>query len=86
MIEGFNTTSVAIMLIVVLLTGFVGVQVVDAATSEKTQDYYEQSEQWCSDHNGELYNAQAIAHGGLHCELENGTTVHMSDVMEGISA
>jgi len=82
MIEGFNTTSVAIMLIVVLIAGFVGVQVVDAATSEETQQYYEQSEQWCTDRGGDLYNAQAITHGGLHCELENGTTVHMRDVME----
>jgi putative hemolysin len=36
---------------------------------------------WCAAQGGNLYNAQVIGdHGGLHCELPNGTTVHADQV------
>jgi len=41
-----------------------------------------QAETWCEDdHDGELVNSMVIGdHGGLHCEFENGTTIHMDSV------
>lgn len=43
---------------------------------------WERAEAWCEDrHDGDLVNANVIGdHGGLHCEFENGTTVHMDSV------
>lgn len=52
-----------------------------AAGNGAIADHFEQSEQWCDDHDGELHNSMSVVHGGLHCELENGTTVHMSEVV-----
>lgn len=65
-----------------LVIGVVGVSVVGHVTSDSTQAYINQSEAWCNSHNGDLVNVQAVLHGGLHCDLENGTSVHMSDVVE----
>ena len=41
----------------------------------------EQQEQWCLERNGSLHHANVFgSHGGLHCELPNGTSVHMHEV------
>lgn len=33
---------------------------------------------WCESHNGSYYISRSIlGHGGPHCELANGTTVHL---------
>lgn len=75
-----NTAPVFLALVAVV-TGVVGVQVM-AATSGSLDSYVNKSEAWCDQHNGDLYNAQALGdHGGLHCELSNGTSVHMSEVV-----
>lgn len=68
-----------ILVAVVLLTGF---QVVSAATSGEMQEYTQESEEWCDARNGELYNSMSVIHGGLHCQLPNGTSVHMHEVIE----
>jgi len=65
-----------------LVTGLLGVSIVGHVTSESTQAYMNQSEDWCNNHNGELVNVHAVLHGGLHCDFENGTSVHMRDVVE----
>ena len=76
-----NASNVAVLIIGVAIAGLVGFQVVGAVTSEEAVTSYEQAEQWCNDHNGELYNAQVVgSHGGLHCTLPNGTSVHMHEV------
>lgn len=81
--ESIPLQQIMMFLVVVAVVAFVGLQVVDAATSAKAKMYVEQSEQWCQGRNGELYNARVIgSHGGLHCELPNGTTVHMDNVVE----
>jgi len=71
------------VLAVVLVMGLlVGQTIITQATSAEFQEYMNDSEAWCEDHNGELYNSQSMFHGGLHCELDNGTTVHMAEVMD----
>lgn len=65
-----------------LVAGLLGVSIVGHVTSEDTQQYINQSESWCENHNGELVNVHAVFGGGLHCDLPNGTSVHMSDVVE----
>lgn len=56
---------------------FAGLEIVHAVDSGAVQ----QAADWCSAHNGTLQNANVIGeHGGLHCELPNGTVVHMSEV------
>lgn len=44
--------------------------------------FVEASELWCSARGGDLYNARVVGpHGGLHCVLPNGTSVHMDRVI-----
>lgn len=81
-----NSSNAAIMLtatlVVVGIAGFVGADIADDVA-----DYTQSASDWCDDHDGELHNANVIgSHGGLHCELPNGTTVHMSDYVEVGSA
>lgn len=63
------------------IVGLLGTQVVGLASSEATQDYVDDSAEWCGDRGGELVNVHAVVHGGLHCDLPNGTSVHMSEVV-----
>lgn len=51
--------------------------------SPSLEKHVEKSSQWCDAEEGELSNSQVIgSSGGLHCELPNGTTYHMSEVAE----
>jgi len=59
-----------------------GVLVHDLSTGGELKQYTDKSEQWCNDHNGGLVNVQSIWHGGLHCDLPNGTSVHMTKVID----
>lgn len=53
------------------------------AMAQEAEPYVEESREWCNERGGELFNARVIGeHGGLHCEFENGTMVHMSEVLE----
>jgi hypothetical protein len=73
--------TIFVGILVVFTAATLGVVAQDVA-SGATQDYITESEQWCNDHGGELHNSQSVVHGGLHCELENGTSVHMSEKIE----
>lgn len=57
----------------------IGVMV--AQTAPAAQEFATQSADWCDDHHGDLVHAKSISHGGLHCELPNGTSVHMNEVI-----
>jgi len=80
--ENIPLQSIAMFLVVTAVVALIGLQVVSAATSPETQAYMEESEEWCDNQNGTLVNSHAILHGGLHCDLPNGTSVHMSNVIE----
>jgi len=80
--ERIPLQQIAMALVVACVVGFVGFQVVGAATSDEMQAYMEQSEQWCEDRGGELVNVNAVVGGGLHCDLPNGPSVHMNNVIE----
>jgi len=75
-----DKVSIVVTLVVVAAVVWTGVEVVRTYPTHAQSEYMNNSEQWCENRNGELYNAQSLVHGGLHCDLPNGTTVHMSDV------
>lgn len=59
-----------------------GVAIDSVATNDRMQTYVNESAEWCEAHNGTLENSRVGGeHGGLHCELPNGTTVHMDEVV-----
>ena len=70
----------AITLVTLAIALFVGAQVYGAITSGEMQTYAENADEWCEQEGGELYNAQSVAHGGLHCDLPNGELVHMTEI------
>lgn len=72
-----SAAAITIALVVSLL---VGVMIGGAVTSDEFRDYINQSEQWCENRDGELVNVNGIWDGGLHCDLPNGTSVHMQDI------
>lgn len=75
--------SVVSAVIVVLITLMVGSIVYQEAASGDALEFTEKSEAWCDRHNGTLENSMVLGeHGGLHCKLPNGTTVHMDRVIE----
>lgn len=74
----FSAVIVLVLSITILVLGMN----VMAASSGQHQPYFEQSEAWCSERGGELHNVRAFGHGGLHCELPNGTSVHMWEVVD----
>jgi len=76
--------TLLIVLTMAVVSGFVGYHAIHSfATSEEMQNYVNESAEWCEDHNGELVNSNVIgSHGGLHCEFNNGTSVHMNEVIK----
>lgn len=69
--------TVAVACIVLLVGGLVFQSV-----SVGALEYTESAGEWCEQRNGTLHNAQVIGpHGGMHCELPNGTSVHMDEVI-----
>lgn len=77
------TSNVVALVLTVAVIGYVGFVVIDTATGEEFEEYVDGSAEWCEDRGGDLYNARVIGpHGGLHCELPNGTHVHMSEVID----
>ena len=80
--DGLPLHKIAMALIVACVVAYVGFQVVGAVTSDDMQAYMEQSEEWCEERNGTLVNVNAVWGGGLHCDLPNGSTVHMQNVIE----
>ena len=56
--------------------------VTSAALNPDMSEFVRESGEWCDQHDGDLYNAQTLgSHGGLHCELPNGTNVEMDEVI-----
>lgn len=79
--------SVAIVMsvVVVVLFAVVGFQLFQVAASEDVKEFAERSTEWCEERNGSLANENVIGeHGGLHCHLPNGTSVHMDEVITDV--
>lgn len=77
-----NVPNTLPLVVGLLIVGLIGVQMVTVATSEEMQQYVDDSAERCEERGGDLHNVHAVAHGGLHCDLPNGTTVHMSEVID----
>lgn len=75
-------TSAAAAVVLVLVGIGVLLLLVSTASGATYAEYLSDSQDWCDNHDGDLYNARAFFHGGLHCDLPNGTHVHMGDVVE----
>ncbi len=67
--------AIAVMLLVALLVAGSVYQTFPEAR-EEAQAF----ESWCSDQDGTLVNVHSFAHGGLHCEFDNGTSLHVWEV------
>lgn len=79
---GRRWSGVVMVLVVALIISVVGIQTMSVAASDDLRDYVDRSEEWCDSRDGQLVNSRVIGpHGGLHCELPNGTSVHMSEVV-----
>lgn len=66
--------------IVVVIVGLLMFSVGSVAMSSEMQQDTEAFGEYCDDRGGEVVNVQSVAHGGLHCQLDDGEAVHMSDV------
>lgn len=78
MVDNVSVAVTVVMLLTTLLLGFSVFQSASAGALE----YTGKADEWCEERDGRLYNAQVIGdHGGLHCELPNGTTVHMHEII-----
>lgn len=71
-----------LVVVAALLVALLTVSVYSAATSDEVAEYMEESEEWCDERDGYLVNENAILNGGLYCHFDNGTSVHMPDVIE----
>lgn len=70
--------TVAIAVVIVVATG--GQLVL---SGDYIRESVEDAAEWCDNHDGKLVNSNVVGdHGGLHCELPNGSTVHMDDVID----
>lgn len=77
-----NSKRIAVNLAVVGVIVVVGWIVMSAAVGAQ-EGYVEESAEWCDEHNGTLVNQLGFgSSGGLHCDLPNGTTVKMANVID----
>lgn len=77
-----NVDSVVSLLIALSIVVAIGATVYGSGADE-LREYADASEEWCEEQRGgDLVNVHAIWHGGLHCELPNGTSIHMTEVEE----
>jgi len=72
--------SVVVLAIFAVVLTFVLQGIASSSGVDNFGTYWNESEQWCESRGGDLYNAQALWHGGLHCEFDNGTEVHIDNV------
>lgn len=77
-----DRTAVAVTVLVACVVVALGFDVVAAYDQQAYSEYVNDSAAWCNDHGGELANSNALLHGGLHCEFDNGSSVHMSEIIE----
>lgn len=79
---GPRIASLATVLVVAAVIVYLGMAVMGASGAQM-KEYVQASEEWCDAQGGDLVNSQVIGpHGGLHCELPNGTSVHMWEVVD----
>jgi hypothetical protein len=68
------------MLVLVLVVASLTIMVGHDVVTEMDAQIVSEMAAWCDQHNGTLANSNVIGgHGGWHCQLENGTTVHMNE-------
>jgi hypothetical protein len=68
-----------IVIILVLGMSLVTAAAVQPGISDSVGEFKD----WCDGRDGDLYNSQAMGeHAGLHCELPNGTSIHMHEVVQ----
>lgn len=73
------TTAVAV-LVFVLLSAVTGYHIIQ---NEEIAEYYQQSQEWCDERDGDLVNNRVIGDaGGLYCQLPGGESVPMDRVAE----
>lgn len=74
---GLKITAITIG--VTLVIGiYLGITIFDGDFAE----YVNESEEWCSERDGELVNERVVGDaGGLYCQLPNGTSVPMDEVV-----
>lgn len=60
----------------ILGVAIIGSQADVQATTEPVDSQLE----WCYEYGGQPENRLSVAHGGMHCDLPDGTTVHLSSV------
>lgn len=55
--------------------------VVDPLFSEESEQFVSDADAWCLSHNGDLYYRNGVIKPGLYCELSNGTSVYLREVV-----
>lgn len=71
-----TTLVIAGLLTIAVMWGLFGV-LEATGEAEEMRTYADNAKQWCDAEGGYLYNAQSVAHGGLHCDIEGKPLVHM---------
>ena len=51
-----------------------------AALNPGIDDEVRDGAEWCDEHGDDLVMVHSVEHGGLHCDLPNGTTMHLNEV------
>jgi len=77
-----NRADLLSLLAAVVIAIAVALLVTQVVMGPEFAAYVNESARWCAERGGVMWNAQAMVHGGLHCELPNGSVVHMSEVVE----
>lgn len=69
--------------VVIIVAVVVYMAIAPMLVTDEMRAYVNDSQDWCEAEGGELVNAQVMGeHGGLHCHLPNGTSVHMHEVAD----
>jgi hypothetical protein len=69
--------TIVVGLITVFVTGSVGHAMMTGVDSEAFDDRVS----WCESQGGEPVVVHSVHHGGLHCQFENGTMLHLYNVI-----
>lgn len=64
------------ILVMLAVMGLVGHSVTTGMNVEQVED----AQSWCDDRDGDLWMENAFVHGGLHCEVPNGTVYHVREM------
>lgn len=73
--------SAAITLVTLGVVLFLGVtvygQTVAGDPFEDRRETINRQVEYCENNGGDAWNAQSVSHGGMHCELPDGTILHL---------